>query len=188
MNKFSIDYPEYHIAGQLQLHFPRTGNYSVSIPMSRQQKYYDLLLYNGNNKKCLTVQVKSSRTYVKTNIEDGNLTDYNYYAWLNNFQRTNVFTDFYFIFISYPLFDKQTFRPRTASGVKILVFDNSEMSNLFASIRPTRSGSQDRFFGFGFNIDDDRIWGTRGFNQSPKQEFTGNLYEIKVTALRQAIS
>ncbi|MBA4139275.1 MAG: hypothetical protein H0X70_02045 [Segetibacter sp.] len=188
MNKFSIEYPEYHIAGQLQTDFPRTANFSVSIPLSRQQKYYDLLLHNGNNKKCLAVQVKSSRTYVKTDIDGTDLKDYNYYAWLNNFKHTNVFTDFYFIFISYPLFDIQTFRPRTASGVKILVFDNEEMARLFASIKSTRSGNPDTFFGFGFNIDDNSIWGTRGFSQDPREEFTSHLYQNKVIALRQAIS
>ena len=62
MNQFSIDYPEYHIAGLLQKEFPKQSNYSMSIPLSRQQKYYDLLLHNGNNKRCLTIQVKSSRT------------------------------------------------------------------------------------------------------------------------------
>jgi len=187
MNKFSIDYPEYHIAGHLQKDFPKTGNYSVSIPLSRQQKYYDLLLHNGNNKKCLTIQVKSSRTYVNTEIDDTTLTDYNYYAWLNNFQNTNPFTDFYFIFISYPLFDTTTFKPKTASGVKILVFDNIEMANLFANIKLTRSGNPDKFFGFGFNMDDNHIWGTRGFNQNPRQEFTSNVYQNKVPALRQAL-
>lgn len=110
MNKFSIEYPEYNIAGLLQDDFSKTNNFSVSIPLSRQQKYYDLLLHNANNKKCLAIQVKSSRTYINTNTTD-NPNDYNYYAWLNNFQ-ANTFSDFYFIFISYPLFDTTTFSPR----------------------------------------------------------------------------
>jgi hypothetical protein len=72
MNKFSIEYPEFHIAGQLQKDFPRSENFSVSIPLSRQQKYYDLLLHSSNNRKSLTIQVKSSRTYINTNIDDTN--------------------------------------------------------------------------------------------------------------------
>ncbi len=83
MNKFSIEHPEYQIAGQLQDDSPKTNNFSVSIPLSRQQKYYDLFLHNTNNKKCLAIQVKSSRTYVNTDTTD-DLNDYNYYAWLNN--------------------------------------------------------------------------------------------------------
>jgi len=94
MNQFSIEYPEYHIAKLLQKEFPKKNNYSVSIPLSRQQKYYDLLLYNTNNRKCLTIQVKSSRTYIK---EKSPKHRFNYYAWLNNFKKTNPFTDYYFL-------------------------------------------------------------------------------------------
>lgn len=185
MNKFSIEYPEYHIAGLLQDDFSKTNNFSISIPLSRQQKYYDLLLHNANNKKCLAIQVKSSRTYINTNTTD-NPNDYNYYAWLNNF-RSNTFSDFYFIFISYPLFDTTTFRPRTALGTKILVFDTIEMTNLLANIRTTRSGNPDKFFGFGFNINEEEIYGTRGFITEPRQEFTSNLYHNKLNQIRQII-
>jgi hypothetical protein len=96
MNNFSIDYPEYYIAGHLQTDFSRADNYSVSIPLSRQQKYYDLLLHSSQSRKCLTIQVKSSRSYLKTEIDD---KTYHYNAWLTNFKTTNPFTDFYFIFI-----------------------------------------------------------------------------------------
>jgi hypothetical protein len=61
------------------------------------------------------------------------------------------------------------------------------MKDLFAAIRLTRSGTQDKFFGFGFNIDDDRIWGSRGFNQNVRPEFTKNLYEHKLKALQKEI-
>ncbi len=187
MNKFSVEYPEYHIAGLLQKDFSKGNNFSVSIPLSRQQKYYDLLLHNANNRKCLTVQVKSSRTYVHTETDEKALTAYNYYSWLNNFQTVNSYTDFYFIFISFPLFDSTTFRPKTALGIKILVFDNSEMTSLLSNVK-TKKGTTDRFFGFGFNIDDQRIFGTRGFLQNPRQEFTNNLYENKMSIIRQAIA
>lgn len=185
MNKFSIEYPEYHIAGLLQDYFPKSGNYSVSIPLSRQQKYYDLLLHNANNKKCLAIQVKSSRTYVRTETTDAQ-NEYNYYAWLNNFH-INTFSDFYFIFISYPLFDTVTFRPKTALGIKILVFDTNEMTTLFANIRTTRSGNPDKFFGFGFNIGEEGVYGTRGFTINPRLEFTDNLFQNKLHQLNQAL-
>jgi hypothetical protein len=186
VNKFSIEYPEYHIAGLIQDDFPKANNFSVSIPLSRQQKYYDLLLHNANNKKCLAIQVKSSRTYVNTDTTD-DLNDYNYYAWLNNFQ-VNTYSDYYFIFISFPLFDTTTFRPKTALGTKILVFDTNEMTNLLANIRNTKSGNPDKFFGFGFNMNEDKIFGTRGFNINPRQEFTNNLYENKIDQIRQGLN
>ena len=63
MSTFTIPFPEYDIADILQRKFPKKENFSVSIPLSRQQKFYDLLLVNGKNKKILTIQVKSSRTF-----------------------------------------------------------------------------------------------------------------------------
>lgn len=185
MNRFSIEYPEYHIAGLLQGDFPKSKNFSVSIPMSRQQKYYDLLLHNANNKKCLAIQVKSSRTYVKTDKTNSQI-DYNYYAWLNNF-KVNSFSDFYFIFISYPLFDPVSFKPKTALGTKILVFETSEMTNLLANIKTTKSGNPDKFFGFGFNINDEKTFMTRGFSPNSQHEFTDNLYQYKLNQIRIAI-
>jgi hypothetical protein len=177
MNTFSIEYPEYHIAGLLQDHFTKTNNYSVSIPLSRQQKYYDLLLFNANNKKCLAIQVKSSRTYFRTETTDKQ-DEYFYYSWLNNF-KPNIYSDFYFIFFSYPLFDTHTFKPKTALGIKVLVFDTKEMLDLLSNIKTTKSGNPDMFFGFGFNMDNERIFGTRGFSNNPKQEFTSNLFHNK---------
>ncbi len=185
MNQFSIDYPEYHIAGLLQKEFPKQSNFSMSIPLSRQQKYYDLLLHNGNNKKCLTFQVKSSRTYIFADADTS--VHYNYYAWLNNFKTANNFSDYYFIFISFPLFDTKTFRPKTAFGTKILVFDNNEMSTLLANINRTKKGHPDKFFSFGFNIGDNRIFGERGFPKSPRKEFTDNLYENKIAGIKRTI-
>lgn len=185
MNNFSIQYPEYHIAGILQKEFTKAKNFSVSIPLSRQQKYYDLLLHNANNKKCLAIQVKSSRTYVNTNTS-ADPNDYNYIVWLNNFQ-ANSFSDFYFIYIPYPLFDTQTFRPRAGQGLHILVFDTNEMQTLLANIKTTRSGKPDKFFYLGFNINENRIFGTRGFIK-PGQEFTDNLYANKLDQIRLAIN
>jgi hypothetical protein len=185
MNHFSIDYPEYHIAGLLQKEFPKGDNFSINIPLSRQQKHYDLLLFNGENKKCLALQVKSSRTYVSP--EADTLTHYNYYAWLNNFNIEKNYSDFYFIFISYPLFDEKTFRPKTAFGTKILVFDKAEMTDLLTNISKTKKGVPDRFFSFGFNFGDPRIFGERGFVRTPPTEFTAYLYENKIQAIRNAI-
>jgi len=184
MNNFSIQYPEYHIAGILQHDFPKAKNFSVSIPLSRQQKYYDLLLHNANNKKCLAIQVKSSRTYVNTNTtSDPN--DYNYIVWLNNFEH-NSFSDFYFIYIPFPLFDVQTFSPRAGQGLHILVFDTNEMQTLLANIKTTKKGTPDKFFYLGFNMNDHRIFGARGFINSG-QEFTNNLYLRKLNQIKQAI-
>ncbi|MCO5289638.1 MAG: hypothetical protein M9940_09485 [Bacteroidetes bacterium] len=185
MNQFSIDYPEYHIAGLLQKDFPKQDNYSVSIPLSRQQKHYDLLLLNGNKKKFLTIQVKSSRTYINTDADTS--VDFNYYAWLNSFKTVDNYSDYYFIFISFPIFDTKTFRPRTAFGTKILVFDSKEMSTLLTNIKRTKKGTPDKFFSFAFNIEENRIFGDRGFNKNPRIEFTDKLYENKLQTIKNSI-
>lgn len=178
MNRFSIEYPEYHIAEKLQKIFPKNGNYSVSIPMSRQQKYYDLLLLNANNKRCITIQVKSSRTYIETKKE------YNYYAWLNTFG-VNEFTDLYFIYISYPKFDEVTFSPKADLGTKILVFRQDEMKEIIQTIK-TKSGKPDKFFGFGFNIKDDGIFGTRGFDT--KEDFSEYIFNNRIMFIKDIIN
>ena len=53
--------------------------------MSRQQKYYDLLLHNANNKKCITIQVKSSRTYLKAE-KSGTKEEYNKQYFQKHYQ------------------------------------------------------------------------------------------------------
>lgn len=181
MNKFTIEYSEYHIAGLIQEHFPKQSNFSVSIPLTRQQKYYDLLIYSAETKKSLTIQVKSSRTYIH-NIKEKKEGKYDYYAWLNNF-KISEYSDYYFIFISYPIFDRKTFRPKTNYGIKILVFDKVEMEDLLSNVK-TKKGTQDRFFGFGFNMEEEKVFGTRGFSHMSKMDVTKNLFENKVKSLK----
>lgn len=62
------------------------------------------------------------------------------------------------------------------------------MTNLLSGIKVTKAGNQDKFFGFGFNMSNNRIYGTRGFIQNPRQEFTENDYSNKLTVLRKAIA
>jgi hypothetical protein len=79
MSTFTIPYPEFDIALSLQKEFPKAENFSVAIPFSRQQKFYDLLLLNGESKKTVTIQVKSSRTWIK----DSEKSEYQYESLLN---------------------------------------------------------------------------------------------------------
>ena len=186
MNHFTIAYPEHHIADLLQVDFPKRDNFSISIPLSRQQKHYDLLLFNANNKKCLTIQVKSSRTYLYPEITKSN--QYNYYAWLSNFNIVNNYSDYYFIFISFPVFDTESFKPKAGFGTKILVFDSSEMSTILGNINITKGGTPDRFFALGFNFGENRIFGDRGFDKNNRPDLSEYLYENKLPLIKQAIN
>jgi hypothetical protein len=183
MNNFSIPYPEYHIAGLLQNQFPKEKNFTVFIPMSRQQKHMDLLLYNLENKKSATIQVKSSRTYITTMPLNPN--QYNYTTWLGNFDPSDC-VDFYVYYIPYPLFDAKTYMPKAKQGLHVLVFDKVEMKMLLAHIKKTKTGKQDRFFYFGFNLHENRIFSARGFEKSG-QEFTKNLLSNRWNLLESAM-
>lgn len=156
--------------------------YSVSVPLSRQQKYYDLLLYNASNKKSLAIQVKSSRTYVNNNPKKTN--DYHYTAWLNTFDAT-TFCDYYFIYIPFPIFDLNTFAPKATQALHLLVFSAEEMISIMENRKLTRSGKQDKFLYFSFNMDSPDIYGTRGFEVHTN--FVENLYLTKLDELKTLI-
>jgi hypothetical protein len=66
------------------------------------------------------------------------------------------------------------------------VFNTNEIQTLLFNIKTTKKWTPDKFFYFGLNNNDNRIYGTRGFvNQG--QEFTSNLYLNKLDEIRQAI-
>lgn len=180
MSTFTIPFPEYDIANILQKEFSKKNNFSVAIPFSRQQKFYDLLLINGESKKSVTIQVKSSRTWPGKEKEE-----YQFYSWLNYFDIKNNYSDFYLIYMTYPVFDKN-FRPGAKWNRKILVFNQKEMAELLNSVK-TKTGKQERFFSFGFNISDNKIYGARGFAHLEKQEFSKNLLENKLNEIRKSL-
>lgn len=184
MSTFTIPYPEYDIAEQLSKLFPKKDTYSVSIPMSRTQKFYDLIVVNGKAKKFITIQVKSSRTY-SHDREEG----YDYYSWLNLFDIKDNYSDFYFIYMTYPASDEKG-RPRGTKWLsKILVFDNSEMKDILENVL-TKKDTQDRFFGFGFNSLDDKVGSGRGLLNSKKYakyDFSKHLLENRIDELKKSL-
>jgi len=178
MSTFTIPFPEYDIANILQKKFLKKDNFSIAIPLSRQQKLYDLLLVNGKSKKSVTIQVKSSRTWLGLEKDE-----YQYYSWFNYFDIKDNYSDFYFLYMTYPLFDKN-FHPRAKWDRKMLVFNQKEMVKLLNNIR-TKDGKQERFFSFGFNAVGRKIYGVRGFNHFSNREFSRNLLENKLNEIRR---
>lgn len=172
MSTFTIPYPEYDIANILQNKFPKKDNFSVAIPMSRQQKFYDLLLVKGESKRAVTIQVKSSRTYLPEDSE------YQFYSWLNHFDIKDNYSDFYFIYMTFPLFDKN-FKPKAKWDRKILVFNQKEMVKILDNVK-TKSGKPERFFSFAFDSSAEFISGARGFAHLPKKNYAKNLLENKL--------
>ena len=178
MSTFSIPFPEYDIADILQKKFPKKENFSVAIPMSRQQKFYDLLLVKGESKRSVTIQVKSSRTWLANDKDD-----FQFASWLNHFGIKNNYSDFYFIYMTYPLFD-ENFKPKAKWDRKILVFNQKEMVKILDNVK-TKSGKPEKFFSFGFNADGKKITGERGFSHLPKKNFAKNLLENKLDEIRK---
>jgi hypothetical protein len=99
MSTFTLPYPEYDIANLLQETFQKKNGFSVSIPLSRQQKGFDLLLVNEKNKKVITIQVKSSRTYLSTK----DTYEFEFYSWFNVFDIKDNVSDFYFLYMPYQI-------------------------------------------------------------------------------------
>ena len=83
---FSLPYSEYETILQVQKYFKKSGGLSVFIPVSRQQKGIDFVIVNTKNRKTLTVQVKGSRSYTKTEIPKRSKKElFKYNFWFNNF-------------------------------------------------------------------------------------------------------
>lgn len=179
MSSFTIQFPEYDIANMLQREFAKKDNFSVAIPLSRQQKFYDLLLVNGKTKKSVTIQVKSSRTWPGSEKRT-----FQFLSWLNYFDVKDNYSDFYFIYMTYPVLDKDL-RPGAKWDRKILVFNQKEMVDILNNLK-TKAGKRERFFSFGFNVTDDAVVGVRGFAHFSKRknEFSKNLLEHKLREIR----
>ena len=178
MSTFTIPFPEYDIADIIQKEFPKKENFSVAIPISRQQKFYDLLLVKGESKRSVTIQVKSSRTYLANDK-----AEHQFFSWLNHFDIKDNYSDFYFIYMTFPLFDKN-FKPRAKWDRKILVFNQKEMVKILDNVK-TKGGKPERFFSFGFDADGKAIAGQRGFSHLPKKNFAKNLLENKLEDIRK---
>jgi hypothetical protein len=171
MSLFTVPFPEYDIANILQKAFPKKEKFSVAIPLSRQQEFYDLILLNGNNRKSLTIQVKSSRVYY-------NLPKYDFFeSWHKSFNFEHKFSDFYFFYITFPLLNKH-FAPGAKWDKKILVFSKEEMANLL----PAKTHS----FGFCISITNGTVSGGRGFNYNEKS-LSNHLIENQIASLKKAI-
>lgn len=168
---FTLPYPEYAVALELSSHFKKNDGYSLSIPLSRQQKGFDLVLYNKNSKKAITIQVKASRIYPgKAPIKRTRKPAFKYNTWFRRFDDNQgsadcYFADYYFLF---GLYEKSFEEKRLDKSRKIskwynhiiLAFNENEMIKFLSDLKTTEK-KPDKSFGFGFN-DPDTVFSTRG--------------------------
>jgi hypothetical protein len=165
---FTIPYSEYAIINNLNQHFKKQDGFSIFIPTNRQEKGIDFIIMNTNNKKVITVQVKSSRVYFPaiTNKK----REYQYYLWLSNFIKKYEIgnADYYMIFGSYPVYESNTNIGAKYKFWKeiILCYSEKDMFNLLKNVK-TKQGKPNSFFDFGFNNEDD-ICSVRGLDKPLK--------------------
>jgi|SRR3989344_1147690 len=189
---FTLPYSEYEVINQLQRKLTKSEGNSCYIPTSRQQKGIDFIIHNSKHNKFLRFQVKSSRSYVKKpkKLKSGKIKDikYKYHLWFNNFleryEKENA--DYYILFGLYPVY-QQTKNIKSKSVFwksLILCFSEKEMIELLEKVKTKREKKADKFFGFGFNMDNE-IFGTRGFEEDIN--LSDFLLENKLKELKQKL-
>jgi len=187
---FTLPYPEYIVATLLQKHLKKKEGYSVQIPLSRQQKGIDLLVYNQKTKKAVSIQVKSSRSWQRKPAKRENVQKFQHGSWFHKFDCKKGVADFYAFFILHPVgkFSGKRLDKGKASkkwwGYKVVIFKDKEMRTLLRKIR-TKGGKPESFFGFGFNDRSKDIYVTRGLKEPTR--YTSHLFEHKIREIKKAL-
>ena len=187
---FALPYAEYVIATLLQKHLKKKEGYSVQIPLSRQQKGIDLLVYNQKTKKAVSIQIKSSRSWQRKPVKRKNVQKFRHGSWFSKFDCKKGIADFYVFFILCPtgkLSGKRLDKTKASKkwwNYKVIIFKDKEMRALLRKIR-TKKGKPESFFGFGFNDGSKDIYVTRGLKR-PTQ-YTSYLFEHKFREIKKAL-
>ncbi|MEK6873048.1 MAG: hypothetical protein AABW90_03480 [Nanoarchaeota archaeon] len=184
---FTLPYPEHVIAEELNKYFPKKEGYSILIPLSRQQKGFDIILYNIKTKKVITIQVKSSRTYEgNPNKKRSKYPERKFYTWFNTFKIEKGSADCYILF---GVYKKYPYMKKLDKSRKIskwyshifLIFNEEEMSKFLSEIKTKKGNKQDSKFSFGFD-NEKEVFLTRGASNQPNISqflFKNKLKEIK---------
>lgn len=173
---FTLQWPEFLVASELQRLFPKTQHYSVLVPASRQEKGVDLALVRkqpGAGSRVALLQVKSSRTYSPDPPKRVTTQRYRFYTWFNAFV-PSLHADFFLLIGLYAPEPARTKRV-SASWYKhcTLLLSFAEMNNMMSNCL-TVGGTADRMFGFGFDSEA-KIVQTRGVQDREQKDFTGHL-------------
>lgn len=179
---FTLPYSEYEVANELAQHFKKSKGYSILLPVSRQQKGFDLVLYNSKTKKSLRIQVKSSRTYSGNEPKKKTENEkFKYYTWFNKFHVKKGISDYYILFGLYSKEVKKGIKldhsrkPKKWYSFIILALKEKEITNLFKGVKHS--------FGFGFNSED-RIILTR---PATHKNITKHSLSDKVSLMKRSL-
>jgi len=182
---FTLQWPEFIICERLQKYCPKKDGYSVYIPVSRQEKGVDIVLLHRTDKtkKTITIQVKSSRTYLGEPARNKKIERFNYYTWFNRFVPSPD-ADYFALIGIYPKDISQTKKigPSWYNDCTLL-FTYKEMKSFIDNCLTVR-GKPDKMFGFGFNSPDAVIQ-TRGDQHRKYKDFSNYLFAKKIENLKQ---
>ncbi|MEK6645672.1 MAG: hypothetical protein AABY84_03235 [Candidatus Firestonebacteria bacterium] len=182
---FTLPYSEYAVAMALRKHFKKKDQFSILIPLSRQQKGYDLLLYNNKSKKCVTLQIKSSRNYEHQKTYKGVDVSLKNHLWFNRFKIKKGSADYYIFFAPYlknKVEGKKLNKDRKISkwyDKLILVFTESEMSKFVKKLKNKTNNKQSNYFSFAFDREED-VHLTRGRGNKNPVKADKYLFDNKI--------
>lgn len=165
-NIFSLNYPEYATINRISKIFKK-AEYSVFIPVSRQQKGVDFIIQNNKHpNQTVRFQVKSSKVYPENNPKPFKNKFYDQTLTPNNLFYSRGYkkgdSDYYLFFGIYPFHPKHTTKKSRKLSVWkeiLLCFDEKF---LLDNIDKT-----ELFLYFHFNLDEkgkaSNVFATRGF-------------------------
>jgi hypothetical protein len=144
---FRLSYSEHEVAGRLQslLRDPKDV-FSVTVPVSRTNKGWDLLIHSSSTGRAARIQIKASRCYLEPRRQE---RGYSHVFWFKNFRAKLRFADFFVLFGVHASLDRLT---RRGHGYpkhwvqKTMILSRSEVD----AFLPTEA---EKFFYVGFDED-----------------------------------
>jgi hypothetical protein len=183
---FTLPYSEFRTANRLAEFFKKQKGFSVLLPSSRTEKGFDLALLkqNGVKRKVITIQVKASRTYDQKPPKRESTQRFAYGTRFKSFSVPPE-TDWIFLVVIFPNSEDKTRKSSAAWWQEIILcFSRKEMID-FLNQTKSKSGTPDKFFGFGFDKPTE-IYQTRGDQNREKKDYSAFLLEKRLGKILQS--
>lgn len=169
-NFWSLNVDEALVANWLKNNLKK--NYEVFFPINAQLEYIDLIVYNKQNKKTTTIQVKSSQSYIAKD-KDGD-----YWVSGHRFESNKIKSkkvDFFIFTCFYPKTPKKN-QPDRGIMEHYVVFKTRELEKYietYKKIKITKTGK----IGFSFYVYPPNDKGKLYEDWELKEEYTRNDYK-----------
>jgi hypothetical protein len=185
----TLPFSENMVVNELEKKFNKRHGYSILIPSTRQQKGFDLLMYNNKTKRCLTIQVKGSRTYNPNPPRNESIIRYRNYTWFSKFKIEKGLADFYILFGLFITNPARTEKSRSVKGNDwydhiLMIFSEDEMIEFLSRLKLKTKDKEDSKFSFGFD-DKRKIVLTRGTREHV--DYSDKLFSKRVHELKKGL-